>query len=118
LNFTTNGVWVKGRAVRTFVRALLSADRSAGDSFTNRAARAAADMLRIAYGPKTVQCGFSLAINLDRPRIDCNVCLCSARSVVSRILVEIEAELAAVRPAEKTHLRQRAELVRSLFALS
>ena len=27
---------------------------------------------------------FQLAINLDRPHIDCNVCLCSARSVVPR----------------------------------
>ena len=47
-----------------------------------------------------------------------SVCAQPARSVVSRILAEIEAELATVRPAEKTHLRQRAELVRSLFALS
>jgi hypothetical protein len=35
-----------------------------------------------------------------------------------RMLAKIEAELATVRPADKTHLRQRAELVRSLFALS
>ena len=36
----------------------------------------------------------------------------------SRVRSAGEAELATVRPAEKTHLRQRAELVRSLFALS
>ena len=68
---------------------------------------------------KTVQCGFSgRQISTVHALIAMSVCAQPARSVVSRILAEIEAELATVRPAEKTHLRQRAELVRSLFALS
>jgi len=52
--------------------------------------------------------GSQRAKNLDGPRINCNVCRAQpARSVVSRILAEIEAELATVRPAEKTHLNSR-----------
>ena len=64
---------------------------------------------------KTVQCGF---FGRQISTVLALIAMSVVRSVVSQILAEIEAELATVRPAEKTHLRQRAELARSLLALS
>ena len=46
------------RNARAFARALFSADRSAGDSFSNRAARAAADCCAL-LAVRNGQCGFS-----------------------------------------------------------
>jgi hypothetical protein len=48
---------------------------------------------------------------LDRPLLPLAMAL-------PRMLEKIEAELATARPAEKWRLRQRAELMRGLLALS
>jgi len=82
----------------------LSADRSAADSFPDRAAlaaRPADDMLRIGTGPKAVN-----VTNLDRKWLDPNVYRCQPAHGVAA-LEHIAADLAHVNvgAAEKWRLR-------------
>jgi hypothetical protein len=69
-----SGIFPASLKARAFAKAWLSADRSAADSFpdpTPRALRAAADMLRIASGPRPSL--LRRATNLDPQRFDRNV---------------------------------------------
>jgi len=89
-----SGIFPASLKARAFAKAWLSADRSAADSFPDRALRAlraAADMLRIATGPTR----FRPATYLDRQRFDRNVysCRASSRWSLPRMLPQIGADV-------------------------
>src|SRR5262252_899237 len=74
------GIFPASRKARALARAWLSADRSAADSFPDRASRAVRvpdDVLRIAAGPSGPT-RFTGPRNLYRQRVDRNVYLCQA----------------------------------------